>query len=185
MANLTQKQYIQKFYPEVVRATKGTGIFPEVAIVQSALESGNGNSTLAKDYNNHFGIKADKTWKGKSVNLDTREVYSGESVYEKANFRVYDSYEDSARDYVKFLKTFKRYHDAGVFKAKTPQQQIDAIKRAGYATDPYYDSKLKTIIKSNLSLIQSFKLEDSNAPFIALLVIGASFMAYRLYKEIK
>lgn len=184
MANLTREEYIKKFYPEVVRATFGTGIFPEVAIMQSALESGNGNSTLAKQYNNHFGIKADASWKGKSVNLNTREVFSGKSVYIKDRFRVYSSYEDSARDYVKFLKTHSRYTNAGVFKAKTPQEQIDAIKRAGYATDPNYASIIKNMISRNIDLLDDYMM-NSDAPYIALLLIGTGFMAYRLYKEIK
>jgi len=184
MSNFTREEYIKRFYPEVVRATMGSGIFPQVAIMQSALESGNGNSTLAKKYNNHFGIKADASWKGKSVNLNTREVYSGQSVYEKANFRFYDSYEDSARDYVKFLKTHSRYTNAGVFKAKTPQEQIDAIKRAGYATDPNYASILKNMITKNIDLLDDYVI-NSDAPYIALLLIGTGFMAYRLYKEIK
>ena len=184
MANLTREEYIKKFYPEVVVATKGSGIFPEVAIMQSALESGNGNSSLASVYNNHFGIKADSSWKGKKVNLDTREVFSGKSVYIKDSFRVYNSYEESARDYVKFLKTHSRYTNAGVFKAKTPQEQIEAIKRAGYATDPNYATIIKSMISRNIELLNQLNIPNY-APELAILIILTGFASYKLYKLYK
>jgi flagellum-specific peptidoglycan hydrolase FlgJ len=99
---LTREQYIEKYYGEVIQATRGTKIFPEIAIMQGALESGNGNSALASKYNNHFGIKADSSWKGEKVFLPTKEVRNGITVIENEPFRVYNTVKDSFRDYAKF-----------------------------------------------------------------------------------
>ncbi len=138
--------YIKKFTHAVINAARGTGLFPSLFMAQAILESGNGKSTLASKYNNHFGIKATKDWKGKVIDMKTREVYDGRSVYIKDGFRWYDKAEDSFKDRVAFLKNNARYTRYGVFSAKTPEEQADALQRAGYATAPNYAATLKWII---------------------------------------
>lgn len=183
---LTREQYIEKYYGEVIQATRGSKIFPEVAIMQGALESGNGNSTLASKYNNHFGIKADSSWKGEKVFLPTKEVRNGITVIENEPFRVYNTVKDSFRDYAKFLQENPRYTKAGVFKAKTPQEQADALQRAGYATAPYYAQSLKTMISRNMDdLIEIAKKYKDSTPVILLGIGVTIFLGYRLYKLVK
>jgi len=133
----------------VIKAAKGTGLFPSLFMAQAILESGNGQSSLAKNYNNHFGIKASKAWKGKVVRLNTREVFDGREVYIQDGFRWYENVQDSFKDRVKFLQENARYRSNGVFDAKSPEEQADALQRAGYATDPNYASTLKSIISAN------------------------------------
>ena len=72
-----------------------------ITLAQGILESGNGNSELAKKSNNHFGIKCHKSWTGKRTYHDDDE--KGEC------FRVYDSPADSYRDHSIFLATGQRY----------------------------------------------------------------------------
>ena len=144
---MTREEYFKKYAPIVSKVIIGTGLFPSVMLAQGALESGNGNSSLAATYNNHFGIKADSTWKGKVVNLKTREVINSKSVYIIAPFRWYDKPEDSFADRVAFLKRFKRY--AKVFTAPTPQKQAEELLLAGYATDPKYSDIIKQIISTH------------------------------------
>jgi flagellum-specific peptidoglycan hydrolase FlgJ len=183
---LTREQYIEKYYGEVIQATRGSKIFPEVAIMQGALESGNGNSTLASKYNNHFGIKADSSWEGDVVKLPTREVFGGKSVTITEPFRVYENARDSFRDYVDFLKENPRYDKAGVFSAKTPQAQAEALQKAGYATDPNYASALKTMISRNMDdLMEIAKKYKDNTPVILLGIGITIFFGYRLYKLVK
>jgi flagellum-specific peptidoglycan hydrolase FlgJ len=183
---LTREQYIEKYYGEVIQATRGTKIFPEIAIMQGALESGNGNSTLASKYNNHFGIKADSSWKGEKVFLPTKEVRNGITVVENEPFRVYSSVKDSFRDYAQFLQENPRYTKAGVFTAKTPQEQADALQRAGYATAPYYAQSLKTMISRNIDdLMEIAKKYKDNTPVILLGIGITIFFGYRLYKLVK
>ena len=112
MKPLSRIDFISKYYAFVKSITKATGIFPQTLFAQAILESqgkvGNAymvaGSTLAKDFNNLFGIKADRSWKGKKVNLKTREVYGGNDVYITDAFRVYDSPEESMKDYILFLQ---------------------------------------------------------------------------------
>lgn len=157
-------EYIQKYTQAVVNAAKGTGLFPSLFMAQAILESGNGQSSLARKYNNHFGIKASKGWKGKVVDMKTREVFNGQDVYIKDGFRWYNDPWDSFRDRVAFLKKNKTYANHGVFTAKTPEEQADALQRAGYATAPNYASVLKKMIRDyNLKALDSMDIKKKES----------------------
>jgi flagellum-specific peptidoglycan hydrolase FlgJ len=153
---MTRDEYVQKFKDVVLESVKGTGLFASLMMAQAILESADkngipGNSSLARIHNNHFGIKADKAWLGPKVNLKTREVFDGSEVMIGDFFRVYEDATQSFRDRVAFLKRNTRYTKAGVFSAKTPGEQAEALQKAGYATDPLYASILKKLItKLNL-----------------------------------
>jgi flagellum-specific peptidoglycan hydrolase FlgJ len=150
---MTRQDYIRKFTRAAIDSTKGTKLFPSLVMAQAILESSNkygvaGASVLASQFNNHFGIKADSRWKGKKVNLSTREVYDGKDVIIGDYFRVYENAEQSFKDRNTFLSQNPRYRNAGVFNAPTPEAQAQALQRAGYATDPNYAQLLTLIIKS-------------------------------------
>ena len=153
---MTREDYIGRYEKVVRECTKGTGLFASLMMAQAILESSDkhgvpGNSTLARLYNNHFGIKADKSWTGKKVNLQTREVFDNKDVMVGDYFRIYDEAEQSFKDRIQFLVRNKRYANAGVFVAKTPEDQAKALKAAGYATDPEYAKILQSlIVKLNL-----------------------------------
>ena len=155
--------YIKQFTLAVVNAAKGTGLFPSLFMAQAILESGNGQSSLAKKYNNHFGIKASKDWKGKVIDMKTREVFNGNEVFIKDGFRWYTNPLDSFKDRVDFLKKNQRYAKHGVFTAKSPEEQADALQRAGYATDPNYAKTLKMLIaKYNLKVLDSMDVKKKD-----------------------
>ena len=178
---MTRDQFVQKYKSYAINASVGTNLFPSVFLAQGILESGNGNSSLAADYKNFFGIKADKAWKGKSVNMNTREVVKGKDTIENAGFRVYNSVAKSFEDRVKFLDT-ARYRKAGVFDAKTAEEQADALQRAGYATDHTYAEKLKGIIKDlNLTQLDKQKTMNRYIDFgvAALLIVVAALIIYK------
>jgi len=149
---MTRKQYISKIAPIAMQACKGTGLFPSTMIAQAIIESGNGNSQLSSKYNNHFGIKADRSWKGAVVSLSTREVFAGKDVYIKDGFRVYPTLLEGFLDRNKFLKDNKRYTQAGVFIAQTPDMQAEAFQKGKYATDPNYDKVIKSVINGSSNL---------------------------------
>lgn len=144
---MTRQEYIKNFSEFVFNAASGTGLFPSVFMAQAILEANNGNSVLALKYKNHFGIKADKSWKGKVVNMKTREVLDGKNVVITDGFRVYDTIQESFNDRVKFLIQNKRYK--AVLEAKTPFFQAIELQKAGYATDPNYAYILQSLIKTN------------------------------------
>jgi flagellum-specific peptidoglycan hydrolase FlgJ len=79
--------------------------------------------------------------------MKTGEVIDGKSVTINSNFRVYDSFKESADDYIRFLKTNPRYKDSGVFNAKNYQEQIEAIKKGGYATGTNYVNSVLGIVR--------------------------------------
>jgi flagellum-specific peptidoglycan hydrolase FlgJ len=148
---MTRGEYIKKFAKVVIDSVNGTGLFPSVMMAQAILESSNkygnvGGSTLARDYNNHFGIKADRSWKGKKVNLQTREVFNNRDEMIGDFFRVYDDPAKSFKDRNEFLVKNSNYQRAGVFLAQTPEAQAEALQRAGYATDPRYANMIKALI---------------------------------------
>lgn len=120
-------------------------VLPSVAIAQAALESAWGQSSLATKYNNLFGIKG--SYGGNAANMATWEVYGGVRYDIKANFRASPDWKTSIKDYGVFLNVNSRYKNAlGLTNYK---DQITEIKRAGYATDPNYVSKIVSIIEAN------------------------------------
>lgn len=149
MSKLTRSQFITKYGPVAKSAAAGTTLFPSVFIAQAILESGNGNSSLSKEANNFFGIKADGSWSGPYIVKNTAEVINGATIYVQDKFRKYDTPLLSFLDRVNFLIKNTRYKTAGVFSAHTPEQQAAALLKAGYATDPEYSNKLISIINSN------------------------------------
>ncbi|MGL6105862.1 glycoside hydrolase family 73 protein [Romboutsia sp.] len=133
------------------------GILPSITTAQAILESGWGQSSLTKESNNIFGIKADQRWNGKRVEVSTGENYNDRIV---ASFRVYNSIEDSIKDQGKFLVENKRYSENGLFKATHYTTQAKALEDAGYSTkknksgEPIYADMLIHLIRDyNLQLL--------------------------------
>lgn len=139
-----KKQYFDKLYAAILPAAKEAGISSPESIatlgaIQSALETGWGKSLAGG--NNYFGIKGSS---GKKQS--TQEFIDGKMVTIEDSFRGYGSMEESAADYVKFLTSNKRY--GSVLSSASPLDAIEAQSRTGYATDPDYGSKLKSIYSS-------------------------------------
>ena len=117
------------------------GIDPRVIIAQAALETGWGTSVKG---NNLFGIKSHGKQDGLMV--QTHEVVDGERIKVRDSFRQYDNYDDSIADYGSFLQQNKRYQP--MLQATTLQEQVEALGKSGYATDPEYADKVMAIAKS-------------------------------------
>jgi LysM repeat protein len=118
-----------------------------IKMAQAILESGDGNSRLAIQANNHFGIKC-HDWTGRTT------FHDDDSRNEC--FRRYNKPEESFLDHSDFLTSRPRY--AGLFALDPYDYKAWAqgLKRAGYATDPAYDRKLIRIIEDN----QLYKLDS-------------------------
>lgn len=137
------QQFID-FMKEGIPLAKANNIFPSVMMAQAMLESDRGLSGLTTTNHNLFGIKG--TYKGQGSSWATLEdTGSGELYTINDTFRAYPNYYTSIADYIELLN-WEHYVNAGVTKAKTPQEQIQAIKDAGYATDSTYVSKILTLI---------------------------------------
>lgn len=125
--NSPQEKFIRELWPMAEAAAEELDTLPEVLIAQAALETGWGKH-VSKDQNgnssfNLFNIKAGKAWDGNSIEKTTLEFHQGAPVKEAAKFRAYDSYEESFRDYVDFLKSNDRYSNA-LKQAADPEKYI-------------------------------------------------------------
>ena len=132
-----QTDFINRIAPVIVTYGKAYGYkVASPIIAQACVESAFGASKLASVWNNYWGMKAGSSWKGKSVNLSTKEEYTaGTLTTIKDNFRVYSSLEDGVNGYFDFISA-KRY--ANLKTATTPKQYLEFIKADGYATSSTY-----------------------------------------------
>ena len=175
----SQTDFINKHKDSVIQATKGTNLFPSVKMAQMIIESGWGKSANARLANNFFGIKKGTGWKGETIVLNTPK--DGKPV---STFRKYNSVLDSIKDHSDFLIKNKRYENNGVFKATTPEQQVKAIFKAGYAEAVKYETNLNNLIKQyNLKELDKIVLSNKKGKFFPLLLIAGS--VYLIYLGIK
>lgn len=142
-----QKNFIKKVGALASADMKKSGVLASLTVAQAILESAWGKSELAAGGNALFGIKATKSWKGKVYCKDTKECYDGVNLVDVKNaaFRAYDSWEESVEDHSAFLKANKRYKE--VVGETDYKKACEAIKAAGYATDPDYVEKLVKLIE--------------------------------------
>lgn len=157
--DMQREDFIEMVEPIAIDVYEKYGIYPSVTISRAAIESNWGKSELSKEYFNLFGIKADKSWNGRSVNMNTKEGYNDT---ENAAFRRYRSYKESIYDYGKFLSENKRYEKAGLFKAKNGKAQAQVLEDAGYATKEnskgelvYADVLINIMDKYNLDKVDA------------------------------
>lgn len=135
-------------------ASRSTGIPAKFMLGQAALESGWGKREIvaADGTNSHnvFAIKANTSWKGKTVETATTEYVNGVPERKIERFRAYDNYGDAFRDYAKLLQNNPRYQNV-LANSQDAQSFAQGLQRAGYATDPQYAAKLSRIISHSLS----------------------------------
>lgn len=145
---MTHKEFIEVIAKYVIKYANDYGIKVHSPIIaQAILESGWGGSTLASKYNNFFGLKCGGSWKGKSVNMATKEEYSVGTLTDiRANFRVFDSIEDGVKGYFEFI-SYSRY--ANLKGVTNPEEYCRLIKADGYATSSTYVTNLMRVIRDN------------------------------------
>ena len=148
-------KFIEEIKDEAIKNYKEYKILPSITIAQAILESSWGESDLAQIYNNLFGIKADSSWKGEYVTLETFEFYDTK-IEDK--FRVYSNKNQSIKDHAKFLVDNQRYKKYGVFEAKTYIEQANALQNAGYSTAED-NSGQKRYAKDLIELIRQYNLQ--------------------------
>ncbi len=134
-----QEIYIEQFSTLAVEEMYRSGVPASITLAQGLLESGYGLSELAVKGNNHFGIKCHNNWSGKKMYHD--DDRKGEC------FRKYPSPEHSYRDHSDFLRYRDRYKFLFDYKITDYKSWAHGLKKAGYATDPAYPSKLIALIE--------------------------------------
>lgn len=128
-------KYIDKYKNAALIEQKNNGIPASITLAQGLLESAAGTSKLAREGNNHFGVKCHRSFKGDST-------FVGSTCYRK-----YRSVQDSYLDHSRFLKG-KRYESLFALDMTDYRGWARGLKRCGYATDPLYAEKLINMIET-------------------------------------
>ena len=146
MSNLTRQQFIEKLAPLAIEDMRRTGVPASLTIAQGILESNNGNSTLAKQANNLFGMKG--TGPAGSIRLPTKEYKNGEWITIYTDFRKYNNWAESVNDHSNLFINGVSWN-RNLYRGVIGVDGITAareVAKAGYATDPDYDKKLIKLI---------------------------------------
>ena len=131
--------YIREYAPIAVNEMHQYKIPASITLAQGILESGKGKSQLALKSKNHFGIKCHSNWTGERVYHDDDE--KGEC------FRKYKFVATSYNDHSLFLTQRGRYAFLFDYNIKNYKKWAYGLRKAGYATDRKYPSKLLKIIE--------------------------------------
>lgn len=140
----TTLNYIETFKAVAIEEMNAYGIPASITLAQGIIESGSGNSSLAKYANNHFGIKCTSEWKGKAYYKDDDQSNDC--------FRVYKDARESYKDHSTFLKR-KRYSFLFELDKNDYKNWAYGLKQAGYATNPRYPAML-------ISMIEKYQLNQ-------------------------
>lgn len=137
---ITRSQYIDTWKDEAMYQMAAHGIPASITLAQGILESRDGNSRLAKEGNNHFGIKCHSDWQG-------GRIYADDDAKNEC-FRQYKNARESFDDHSDFLKK-PRY--ASLFELEVTDYKgwARGLKSCGYATSPEYAQALIRIIEDN------------------------------------
>ncbi len=134
-----RKEYITSYSNIAIAQMKKHKIPASITLAQGILESGSGNSYLARSSNNHFGIKCGSQWKGKTSYHDDDK--------ENECFRAYSRVKDSYLDHSVFLTSNQRYAFLFDLKENDYKAWARGLKKAGYATNPHYADRLIQLIE--------------------------------------
>ena len=127
--------YIDKYKNAALIEQHNNGIPASITLAQGLLESAAGTSRLAREGNNHFGVKCHRSYKGDSTHIGT------------TCYRKYRTVHDSYLDHSRFLKG-KRYQELFALSITDYAGWAHGLKRCGYATDPLYAEKLINMIET-------------------------------------
>ena len=133
------QKYISKYSDLAIQHQKKYRIPASITLAQGLLESGAGQSDLARRSNNHFGIKCHSDWRGGRVYHD--DDLRGEC------FRKYKRVEDSYDDHSRFLAERSRYERLFKLNIKDYKGWAKGLQKCGYATDRAYANKLIKVIE--------------------------------------
>ena len=143
------ENYLNQYSDIAVQEMRRTGIPASIKLAQGLLESASGTSMLARESNNHFGIKCGSSWTGERYeHYDDDKDHTGELI--KSCFRVYPYPQQSFIDHSDFLRDPKKEFRYGKLFQLDPTDYrgwARGLREAGYATDPTYPDKLISLIE--------------------------------------
>ena len=135
------QEYINSYKDLAVTEMKRTGIPASITLAQGIIESDCGHSALAREANNHFGIKCHDDWTGPTIKHNDNS--------RNECFRKYRRPEESFYDHSDFLKSVSRYSFLFSFNSTDYKAWAHGLKKAGYATNPDYANMLIRTVEEN------------------------------------
>ena len=143
----TAQSYIEQFKEDAIRIMHETGVPASIVLGVAMHESGCGNSTLAKNLNNQFGVKGGGT-----------SVYYKHNKKVRSAYKQYDSISDSFDDFARIISGRKQFN--GLSCELTQFDYVGwahGIQRSGYASSRKWASQV-------LGLIEKYKLYNFDQP---------------------
>ncbi len=142
--------YIDQYKYLAIDEMDRSGIPASIILAQGILESNAGSSNLAKESNNHFGIKCKSYWTGNAYyHPDDDRDENGRII--PSCFRKYESVEASYADHSDFLMNTLHYRPLFIYDKTEYVEWAKGLQLCGYASDPAYADKLiRTIQLYNL-----------------------------------
>ncbi len=138
--------YVNQYKDLAIAEMYRSGIPASITLAQALHESNAGASPLAKNANNHFGIKCKSYWKGQTyMHYDDDYNKKGELI--QSCFRAYDTVVESYVDRSNFLRSSARYNVLFELDINDYSAWAKGLKDCGYATDPKYAEILIRLIK--------------------------------------
>ncbi len=137
--NEKAKAYVAHYAAWAIEEQQRVGIPAAITLAQGIYETGAGESELATEANNHFGIKCKKEWTG--------ETFAHTDDAPNECFRKYPSAKESYKDHSDYLKNSKRYAELFTYDVTDYDAWAKGLKRCGYATNPAYAGKLKKMVE--------------------------------------
>lgn len=144
MGKNKNQTYARQYMAFAMEQMRRYGIPASITLAQGILESSNGESALARNENNHFGIKATGDWLSSGGKYG---VYTDDRPDEK--FCSYDSVADSYEHHSRFLRENRRYAACFELEADDYKGWAKELEQAGYATGGNYAGSLISIIERN------------------------------------
>lgn len=147
----TPQTFVKAIWRHAKEYAEQLNLDPKLLVAQAALETGWGKH-INKDEqgqisHNLFNIKAGNDWHAKTTQTVTTEFNNGQAQTVTDTFRSYDSFSESFQDYINLIQKSSRYQNA-ISVSDDPRQYIQALHKAGYATDPQYPDKVLAIFDS-------------------------------------
>lgn len=149
--NALQRTFLDTIAPWAQAAQRKWAVPASVTMAQAILESSNekgwGQSDLARECNNFFGIKAAHSAAPNTYKtFSTHEYVGGELVTVPAEFARYDSPAESFEAHARLLARARRYWPA--MRVRTsPEAFAEELQLCGYSTNPNYGRSLATLIR--------------------------------------
>jgi len=143
VSDQTVQDYVNSYKDLAISEMKRTGIPASITLAQGIIESDCGHSSLAREANNHFGIKCHDDWTGPTIRHNDNS--------RNECFRKYRRAEESFYDHSDFLKSVSRYSFLFSYNSTDYKAWAHGLKKAGYATNPDYANMLiRTVEENNL-----------------------------------